>query len=675
VTKLPRAYAVTSKNKRILLKSSSGGVFFHLASYFLNNNGSVYGTAMENGVALTKRITKITDLPQLMGSKYVLTDTMKTFAECAADLKKGIKVLYISTPCIINSLHNFLHKNNIETENLLSGDVFCFGTPNKIYLEKYLIEKFPNKKIKKVDFRFKKPSWENYSLKINNKRINSQNDEYFKAFLGGYSLIKSCFSCKQKGENRVSDFSIGDFWGIKQYYPELYNKHGVSLLIVRNKSWLVDILSSSCIVNEVDYGLAISNNPAYYLSVKKPDDYDSFQKSTQDYGFIQTIQNHPTLSKQKNSVIKKILRPFYNLVFKKKNKGKRTSYDITSLSVGIITDDGYRNFGNRLQNYALRDKITSFGYNPVNIVFDKTQKILFGSFLYKGYYLLEKIRKRPVALKRERIKKAALKSNEKNVFFNYNKKSKQLINKFPKIVIGSDQVWNWTYNWRRIMFNLGVFGSHFKGEVFSYAASFGIDYIDDRYKPLYKHAFLSISNIGVREEKGLEIVKSLGYESVLTADPTFLLSKSNWKKAINNYSKIKLPKNYVLGYLLWKNKEQRNNLNDYAASNLLNVVNISDEKGPFYSINHFDFLNLILNAEVVFTDSFHAMIFSVIFGKKAVIFDKKGMTSRFTSLFSILSLPTTFNKLIDFSKVDKSNLDELIKFSEDYLKKNLQSVS
>lgn len=61
--------------------------------------------------------------------------------------------------------------------------------------------------------------------------VEHEKDVYMKAFLSNISLRDSCTSCKFKKENRVSDITLADFWGINYIKPEMNDEKGTSLVI------------------------------------------------------------------------------------------------------------------------------------------------------------------------------------------------------------------------------------------------------------------------------------------------------------------------------------------------------------------------------------------------------------------------------------------------------------
>lgn len=648
-----KTFAVTNKNKDILIKSSSGGVFYILAKYvFSQLHGSVYGVIIDNkGHVFHKKASSIEDIYLFTSSKYVYSNIMNTYKEVLDDLHDDKYVLYSGLPCQIYGLKKFLMYKNANLSKLVTIDFVCHGAPHKKYWELYLKEKFSDKNVV-VNFRDKTISWENYCLNINNEKYPYQNNEYMLAFLANYTLQEGCYNCNFKGEKRSSDITLGDFWGIKKYYKDFYNPLGVSLVIVRNKFDLImPILKTHCLVNEVKYGISLIDNPSYYECAIRPLDKDIFDTEIFNIGFIKTVH----LLLMDNSK-KPRFNTIYNLIYKFNDFHSRTYKN----KVGIVTDYGYYNFGNRLQNYALRTTIKSMGYKAINISMirrgDNT-KILFN--------LLTKIwnRRKYTDIHQKSIYNASIKSGEKNYFFAYNEKSYDEIESFNSIILGSDQIWNFNYQGSNLPFMLGLpFNNN---NVFSYACSFGVDVISEQYAELYRDGFKSLKAIGVREKNGIDLIKKLGYESELNLDPTLLLTKDDWNLSIKKYAKIKVPSNYILFYGL---------LIDFDKSiipckfNGLHIISIFDSNSQYYSSNQFDFVNLIKNADLIITDSFHAVSFSFIYQKKIIILKNNSNTSsRLESLFALLDFELHYNCIIDFCSSKTNRIEELKNQSLTYL--------
>ena len=653
---IPQAYSVKSKNKTILKQSSSGGVFFWIAHHFINElKGIVYGARFYNNSVTIERATSIIEVKAFMKSKYIESNTGTSFIDCASDLKAGKHVFFVGLPCQITALVSFLKYKHIDRTKLLTADLFCHGTPQTKYWKAYVDEIFPNETITNIDFRYKKPNCDSYFLKITtNKRVITEphlSNLYFKAFLRNYTLKPSCYRCNFKGENRYSDLTIGDFWGSKKWYPEINCFNGLSLIIVRNKdSQIIDILEKKCSIHKVSYYRShIIDNTSYFCSSEKPNDYIIFEKTFKNNGFLAAASLIPEFGIQQKE-------PFLNHIKRLMHiRDKYQARKIKKQSIGIITEPGFYNFGNRLQNYALRYVLNGFGYKSYDIIQSRVEKTNFLKVLIK-HIGIKKIK----ADREHLIREASYKSGQIDYKYHFSKKDKKEIRKLKAIILGSDQIWNWTYHgYERLMFQLGDLGTDTLN-VFSYAASFGIDYIRDNLKEFYKNYFNHLKGIGLREQEGVHMVEKLGFNCVNNLDPTLLLSPSQWNESITNFSKIKVPhKRYCLVYVL--NPEF-----NYKTLNIEEeIINVLDKKSEYYNINHFDFINLIKNSSLVITDSFHALVFSYIFEKNIKVIPRDGMNSRINSLFSLMKNQATFNKIIKLNHSE--NIENMRNDSLEYI--------
>ena len=159
-------FAVQTKNRDILNKSSSGGFFYECCKYFLENGYKVFASRFDDDfVLIHDEIKDIYSIEPFLGSKYLKSDTAKTFCEVKKYLKSGNKVVYIGTPCEIASLVAFLKR---KPDNLFLIDFACHGAPSQFLFSKYLkeLEKKYSSSISSVNFRDKKYGWNHFSLKV-----------------------------------------------------------------------------------------------------------------------------------------------------------------------------------------------------------------------------------------------------------------------------------------------------------------------------------------------------------------------------------------------------------------------------------------------------------------------------------------------------------------------------
>lgn len=277
------AYAAYSKNDEIRFNSSSGGIFSELAYYVYKLNGIVAGAAFDKDYKSVSHI--LTDnsenLKKLTTSKY-LQSSFTIHKDIESRLKEGRTVLCCGTPCQIAGLKTFLKK---EYENLLTVDFICHGTPMQKVWEKYMNwqEEKHGDKVSYVNFRSKDNGWSNYLFVLlfgNNKEYKQTCDKdlYMRLFLNNMCLSNGCYECKFKGDNKFSDITIGDFWGVDSIAPEMNDEKGVSLVTINTEKGikLFNAISENLIIKEVDERQAFSYNICALQPMQKPENYNDF---------------------------------------------------------------------------------------------------------------------------------------------------------------------------------------------------------------------------------------------------------------------------------------------------------------------------------------------------------------------------------------------------------------
>lgn len=233
-------YGAVLKDKNKLIKSTSGGAFIALAKTIIDLNGVVYGCTFNNELQAEHiRVDTYNDLEKLQGSKYVQSNTKNTFIDVKKDIKAGKIVLYSGTPCQIAGLYSFLGKI---TDNLFTVEILCHGVPSPKMFKEYIKwrENKSGKKIIKYSFRHKEKGYGGrYLIKFEgknyNKKIPIMLDPYGDAFLSGKTFREVCYLCKYASSKRVSDITIGDFWGFEKHYSTIDTKSGVSLIIINSE--------------------------------------------------------------------------------------------------------------------------------------------------------------------------------------------------------------------------------------------------------------------------------------------------------------------------------------------------------------------------------------------------------------------------------------------------------
>ena len=227
--------AVRDKDDEELKVSASGGAFAAAARVILSQGGVVVGAAYNDDMTVSHHIVdNLKDLPQLQSSKYVQSNTAGTFKEVKKLLREGKTVLYSGTPCQIAGLKGFLRK---DYDNLYTMDVICHGVASPKLFAKYL-EWLGGKmggKIIYYDFRDKSTGWGLDYMTMTKTKTKTKPcslDPYYHHFLAGDTYRECCYHCLYSQKERVSDITIGDYWGIEKEHPSFYSTKGVSCLLV-----------------------------------------------------------------------------------------------------------------------------------------------------------------------------------------------------------------------------------------------------------------------------------------------------------------------------------------------------------------------------------------------------------------------------------------------------------
>ena len=204
---------VRPKEKEIAKNSTSGGIAYLISKMVIEENGIVFGSAYdENLMPYQKYVKDKKELQQLRGSKYVTSDTKKTFSQVKEFLEEGKKILYIGVPCQIGGLKKFLKK---DYENLYTIDIICHGVPSQKIFKKYLEneEKKLREKIISYTARSKsKVAWGmGYCAEIKTKNKikykKADFDPYYTAFLKGKVNRECCYECKYANLDRIGDIT------------------------------------------------------------------------------------------------------------------------------------------------------------------------------------------------------------------------------------------------------------------------------------------------------------------------------------------------------------------------------------------------------------------------------------------------------------------------------------
>ncbi len=266
----PKVYAVMNKQEEVRMKSSSGAIFPELAKYVIEEKkGYVVGVKYDKDMKVVFSIAdNMEDVKAFYGSKYVKSDIEGIFPKVKQFLNDNRTVLYSGLPCECAALRSYLKK---DYENLFICEILCHAAPSPKVFKKYLdyLNKKFHSKVVNLTFRNKSTGWLIHKcsmvIEFENGKIlsvNARKNNYFRAFLNDYISRPSCSSCEYTFNNRAGDITVGDFWGIIDSDPSMFDDKGVSLITINDdkgsKMW--DNIKDNFICKESDMAKAFKKN-------------------------------------------------------------------------------------------------------------------------------------------------------------------------------------------------------------------------------------------------------------------------------------------------------------------------------------------------------------------------------------------------------------------------------
>lgn len=328
------------------------------------------------------------------------------------------------------------------------------------------------------------------------------------------------------------------------------------------------------------------------------------------------------------------------------------------MKVGIVTINDNNNYGNRLQNYAVQEVLKKNKcdvYTIKNLPQFNNRKNLYVNYL--KYYLKKIIKKIMHINSFDEKRLACFNKFNENIKFteNYVSPYTKISNEYDYFITGSDQVWNPNFS-RFSEVDLLNFANC--NQRIAFAASFGISNLERKYHDIGKRELAKFKAISVREQAGKNIVENLTYRDDIEVlvDPTMLLTSEEWDKVSKKPEQLKTTK-YILNYFLGElSDERKKEIDRIAKENSCEIINILDKNSPYYRTGPSEFLYLEKNAFLICTDSFHSCVFSILYNRPFIVFEREdrtvSMNSRIETLLEKFQLR---NRKFD-KKITEENL-------------------
>ena len=337
------------------------------------------------------------------------------------------------------------------------------------------------------------------------------------------------------------------------------------------------------------------------------------------------------------------------------------------MRVGIVTHYYQsQNYGGNLQAFALCKALEALGHNAVQISLDRNKDL--GALTYVRRKLAQFVRSIrtpacPIVSELMLRKKAILSFNQLIPHSPvYSERSIGMCaQQYDVLITGSDQVWHPSAVCDAYLL---TFAPPEKVKM-SYAASVAHDVLTPEQKERYMRAFSRYNAISVREQEAIGLLQPLSPVPVeWVLDPTLLLSREQWL-AISTPSQME--DDYVFCYFLADDKKQRDVAQAYAKKYGYKLVTLPHLSGQFwkcdedfgdiqlYDVTPQRLISLIRDAKCVFTDSFHATVFSLLMETEHFVFQRSGSEKMSSRIYSLASLFDTQDHFCDTD--DKINLD------------------
>ena len=367
--------------------------------------------------------------------------------------------------------------------------------------------------------------------------------------------------------------------------------------------------------------------------------------------------------------------------------------------IGIITFHNSYNCGSMLESYAMQTVLKKMGMETEIINFSNEGQKEIYNYKFKNNSIKNIIKNILIFPAIKKIKLNNYKYEEfknKNFILSENEYSKQeelTDYEYSTVVAGSDQIWNITIEDGDDAYFLPWVK---KARRVAYAPSFGSKKIAEHTDNINKYIdYLNkFDAISIREQNGNKWIKEMiGQDVPVLLDPTMLLNKEDYDKIKDNNN---VKDKYIFFYAPSFDTEICRFVKKVADKYNLKVITWSTKSYFVKLIRRFGFelpdyedpsvyLNLISNAELVFTTSYHGTIFSTIYKKKFFTIKNGGMYGNDDRVLTLLNQLNMLERLtpfefddnkdyleeVNYEKYD-SSVDELKNKAFDYINKNIK---
>ncbi len=357
------------------------------------------------------------------------------------------------------------------------------------------------------------------------------------------------------------------------------------------------------------------------------------------------------------------------------------------MKIGILTHFHKSvNYGGVLQAYALCKYLNTQGHSAQQILYTARVKNLDPSS-HASKSIFQVVSKR-IKRKINKGKNIKIKNRMENLFKGFRDQVPHTASEYTKdtivnanrdfdvVLVGSDQVWNPA--WFDSSYMLDFVDKSIPKV--SYSASIGVSSLTEEQKAVYKKYLVEFKKISVREQECADVLSDILDKAIgVCVDPTLLLSVNQWDEIA---SERIIKEKYVFLYMLGDDIKVRKIAEKFANKKGLQLIFIPDLLGEYRAIDRkfkgvamedatpCDFISLIKYADYIFTDSFHACVFSLLYQKEFFAFERSGAQNTSSRICNLLEAFVCTER---FCVTDeKRNIEYLLKISHiDYSIENI----
>ena len=259
------------------VRSSSGGVFYALAKWVLQEKGGVVVGArlMPDGSVKHDLVERVDDIQVLQGSKYVQSETASVLPKCKKAVASGRTVLFCGTPCQVAAAKAYVGN----AVSLITVELICHGVPSPGLWRERVDELFETGVIgKRDDILFRVSNRSNRTLYCiatgsGKTLLRTWQDWFYSLFVDNASLRECCYACPHASEFREGDLVIGDCAVSSEdyeFHPDL-SVSSVFPVSDKGRTLFEDVLSWQCDIKELDVQKERAMNKQLSQPSKRPE--------------------------------------------------------------------------------------------------------------------------------------------------------------------------------------------------------------------------------------------------------------------------------------------------------------------------------------------------------------------------------------------------------------------